>query len=253
MFNSFSKGSILPLAVLIILIVLFGGFFAYKYLKPAGTLAPEQVFVQENNANWKTYTNEKYSYELKYPEDWGEQKPGDPPYPGPPEGVEFYSLDNNNFCRAAIESSVFSFDGEIENLRTKEYTENSLKIGGIEAIQFISTDFNATPIFIYFEHQGIFYRIARGWGATDEIDKKCLSVFNGMISSFKLMEKSSLEQACLDSGGQLGEMLCCKSGNDFPNMCLIGSCGCHPDDSHYAKICDCGYGKCFDGNTCVLQ
>jgi len=64
-------------------------------------------------------------------------------------------------------------------------------------------------------------------------------------------EKTDTKQACLMSGGRIAASLCCKSANDFPNSCLIGSCGCSPDDSKATMICECGEGKCFDGTECV--
>lgn len=60
------------------------------------------------------------------------------------------------------------------------------------------------------------------------------------------------EEACLKSGGQLTTSLCCKSTEDYPNLCLVGPCGCSPENSHQVKICDCGPGRCFNGEECVL-
>ncbi len=59
------------------------------------------------------------------------------------------------------------------------------------------------------------------------------------------------EQYCIDSGGTISTSLCCKSATDFPNLCLIGACGCSPENSHQVKVCDCGIDKCFDGEKCV--
>lgn len=64
-------------------------------------------------------------------------------------------------------------------------------------------------------------------------------------------EPTEIEQACMDAGGEVITSLCCKATNDFPNTCLIGPCGCSPENSHEVKVCDCGPGKCFDGNKCV--
>jgi hypothetical protein len=72
------------------------------------------------------------------------------------------------------------------------------------------------------------------------IDGKCEGVFG-----------ESKEEACLNSGGQVTTSLCCKSTNDYPNLCLIGACGCSPDNSHEVKTCDCGEGKCFNGEQCI--
>jgi len=55
---------------------------------------------------------------------------------------------------------------------------------------------------------------------------------------------------CTSSGGTVVTGSCCLSSGDFPNSCLIGACGCSPDNSHQVKECDCGEGKCFDGTSC---
>ena len=64
-------------------------------------------------------------------------------------------------------------------------------------------------------------------------------------------ELSAKEQACINSGGQVSTSLCCQATGDFPNLCLVGPCGCSPNNSHQVKICNCEEGKCFDGNTCI--
>ncbi len=65
-------------------------------------------------------------------------------------------------------------------------------------------------------------------------------------------EEAKREQGCLLSGGTVETSLCCASASDFPNVCLIGACGCSPADSHQVKVCNCGEGKCFDGSGCVV-
>lgn len=61
---------------------------------------------------------------------------------------------------------------------------------------------------------------------------------------------SAEEQACIDGGATLSTSLCCLSTEDYPNTCLIGACGCSPDNSHEVNICNCGPGKCWNGVTC---
>ena len=60
----------------------------------------------------------------------------------------------------------------------------------------------------------------------------------------------SKESACLSSGGTVETSSCCKSSGNFPSSCLIGACGCSPDNSKEVKVCNCGEGKCFDGTSC---
>ena len=64
---------------------------------------------------------------------------------------------------------------------------------------------------------------------------------------------SSLEMKCIDSGGTVSTSMCCKNIVEFPNTCLVGACGCSLENSHEVKVCDCPEGKCFDGNTCILN
>lgn len=66
-------------------------------------------------------------------------------------------------------------------------------------------------------------------------------------------EEVKKEQACALSGGTVKISLCCASVSDFPNLCLIGACGCSPTDSHQVKVCDCGTNKCFNENRCVVN
>lgn len=78
---------------------------------------------------------------------------------------------------------------------------------------------------------------------------------NAIENSSKAIEKvggkTNKEKSCVNSGGKVSTSLCCKTSNDFPNLCLIGACGCSSTDSHQVKICDCGTGKCFDGSGCI--
>jgi len=67
----------------------------------------------------------------------------------------------------------------------------------------------------------------------------------------QIIKISSKEQSCISSGGIVGTSMCCKSASDFPNNCLIGACGCSPENSHEVKTCVCPEGKCFNGNKCA--
>jgi hypothetical protein len=61
----------------------------------------------------------------------------------------------------------------------------------------------------------------------------------------------NLEELCVNESGNVTTSLCCNSTEDFPNTCLIGPCGCSPENSHEVKICDCGEGKCWNETSCV--
>ena len=86
--------------------------------------------------------------------------------------------------------------------------------------------------------------------STDEADNNEISEEETFTTLQELTEE---EQACIDSGGTVSTSLCCEATGDFPNLCLVGACGCSPENSHEVKICDCGTGKCFDGSECISQ
>ena len=69
----------------------------------------------------------------------------------------------------------------------------------------------------------------------------------------KCTEASTDEHGCTGSGGTVANASCCTSASDFPNTCLIGACGCSAENSHEVSTCECGEGKCFNGNRCVNQ
>ena len=77
----------------------------------------------------------------------------------------------------------------------------------------------------------------------------CIVMISGCTN--QPSNQSPLEQSCRASGGTIGTQLCCGSALDFPNTCAIGSCGCSPQNSKETDVCNCGEGKCFDGNSCV--
>jgi hypothetical protein len=71
------------------------------------------------------------------------------------------------------------------------------------------------------------------------------------VISETISRMSEQEQVCIRSGGNVTTMLCCNSVRDFPNLCLVGACGCAAGDSHQIKVCDCGTDKCFNGTACI--
>jgi len=73
------------------------------------------------------------------------------------------------------------------------------------------------------------------------------------IKGDKTAEEKDLGNGCVSSGGIVGTAACCKSASNFPNSCLIGACGCSPQDSKAVKVCNCAEGKCFNGTVCVAQ
>jgi len=79
---------------------------------------------------------------------------------------------------------------------------------------------------------------------------------NAIENSSKTIERvggqTQLEKSCTNSGGTISTSLCCQAVGDFPNNCVIGACGCSPDNSHQVKVCNCAPNKCFNGKECAV-
>ncbi|MBX4211125.1 hypothetical protein KW783_04120 [Candidatus Parcubacteria bacterium] len=83
--TQYKKGFIVPLIILIIAVLVgSGGYVAYKTNKAQKAAQSIQSSAKDQNKNstadtssWKTYTNAKYGFELKFPPSWGTEITGD--------------------------------------------------------------------------------------------------------------------------------------------------------------------------------
>ncbi|MDO8639116.1 MAG: hypothetical protein Q7R43_06075 [Candidatus Daviesbacteria bacterium] len=78
-----SKGfaPILILVGIVVVALAVGGYLLYQnQVKPVPIVAPQPIAQTstspDETANWKTYTNTKYGYSIKYPNDWHIILPG---------------------------------------------------------------------------------------------------------------------------------------------------------------------------------
>ena len=78
-----------------------------------------------------------------------------------------------------------------------------------------------------------------------------VSIEKAETNNQQVPAQKAKDQSCVNSGGTIATALCCGQTKDFSNNCATGACGCAPTSSHQVKICQCGEGKCFDGNSCV--
>jgi hypothetical protein len=141
-----------------------------------------EVVVTDETLSWESYENEKYSYQIKYPSGTKVQKENEPPFPGPPMGVQFsVQLDGKRYCNIGVEASGFN-QYEIDDLRGKGYIESTVVIDGISAIRLVSTQPDGGE-FIYLKDANNDFRITRGGSFGVENGTKCIKIFNQMIST----------------------------------------------------------------------
>jgi hypothetical protein len=68
---------------------------------------------------------------------------------------------------------------------------------------------------------------------------------DGMTDVSLTTDTHDLAELCTSTGGALDTGLCCNTAGDFPNSCLVGACGCSPDNSHTVVRCTCPNNSCF--------
>lgn len=118
---------------------------------------------------------------------------------------------------------------------------NAIIIGERVAVESVSVD----------EGVIIVDYLARKDGEPVTVEPTIKSVKRFVLNEGVLEEvEKTPEEKCAETGGEVSTSLCCESTDDFPDLCMIGPCGCSPDNSHEVKICDCGEG-CFDGEKCT--
>jgi len=105
--KSFSK--ILILIIIIIITLVAGGFLAYQYLlvpkeevkvsevKMLEEVKKPEEVTKDEIADWKTYKNEEYGFEIKYPKDWHAEAEANPTFPGQEPGVIKFGVSFENY------------------------------------------------------------------------------------------------------------------------------------------------------------
>ena len=138
--------------------------------------------------------------------------------------------------RLTVESAVVTINGTVHNL--------TILSGVVKLVNsFLVEENKTTTLTLDFDAQESISKVQEDRYTM----RPTIKVMEPEVSSGKPVVKDSY---CTASGGQVTTSLCCQSASDFPSSCLIGACGCSPENSHEVKTCDCGEGKCFDGREC---
>lgn len=189
--------------------------------------------------------------------------------------------------RTAIDSAIANFRQDVQQLKISRQSKTdaaktAFKNSIIAAFEKAKTDcLSGVPIATVREnlknnlmaakesYNSAVKEIEKIGAGMDQLIATRKAAFEKAIQDFKsAMEKArldfkaattqdnsgqALKDACENAGGTTATSTCCKSAEDFPNLCLIGACGCSPDNSHQIKVCDCGEEKCFNGSACVAN
>lgn len=208
--------------IIAVAVVAFGGVFVYQYFSIQKANNQPQIQSQQQNQNqndqtagWKTYRNDEYGFEIKYPQDW---KATDSVTMG--EGVSLslgYSKDvylgpvnitvYPNQLNKTIVQDLKIRAGGVGNCQTcgedtsltalsNCFKNNpaAIKVDGKDALQC-----NATPRFsswqIAVSYGGYIYYIGNSdYSLNQEENNKEVEIYNQIISTFKFIniEKTDL-------------------------------------------------------------
>ena len=284
MFLRKGKTNVKYLFIVIILAVFVGGgiFFVIGLMNCSSWWPSIQQIppVEDKTADWKTYRNEEYRYELKYPPDWeiemeAHLKEVAPMITSPKSaeikgtlviGVNIGAIPSSTKQAAEIDKSAPYFVKEVID-------EGKITIEGIEGYRMIFVTEYATPVGhpsptedvviqkIYLIHNSILYELIyeeqknvepytwikdyKKWAYGD--------IFNQMLSTFRFIETtegfcgSSTYGGCssdLDciAGGCSGRV--CQSKNEEPIITTCEWKDCY-DDTKYGVTCGCVNNKCL--------
>jgi hypothetical protein len=91
-----------------------------------------------------------------------------------------------------------------------------------------------------------------GGASSRDTEQADSSTFHDATDAKADTSASDPETLCLKTGGTVASKTCCQAAADFPDTCLVGSCGCAPADSHSVNACSCAAGCYKPGLGCGL-
>jgi hypothetical protein len=126
--------STIGIGIILIIAIIIGLFFwiqSQSKIGPTGMPVQDEINTEQeiNTANWQTYQNEEYGFEIKYPKDWKLEKNS---------GINFKpsivsitspetilknnkSLENGSMCEGCGQDISFYYHSTIEDLTPNKY------------------------------------------------------------------------------------------------------------------------------------
>lgn len=203
MFKYLNRGVSTPIAITIIVvlaIILVGGVLAYQYwwlpkeeVKPL-EIEKQTIIPKDQTANWKTYRNEEYGFEIKYPKDANIR-----------ESNALLTVNLPFTSRTNLREKTFSMWVEPKtsqfciNARDSAYNPVIITIGGVEFLKGIDTTggTETTARTLYYStikedncYIPIFSLAADKYTSLPSFNLNQESeIFNQMLSTFKFLER----------------------------------------------------------------
>lgn len=172
-------------------------------------------------ADWKTYTNKAYGFEVKYPPTWFiKQSEGNQ--------IELSNFDQNLSYVGETNNGIFTVsinDNDLKGLTAKEWLDKEtesckpgcaptppklIKEFNISGLQGIETNYplpgpfgnNGINYFIVNNNKLFSLRMGYGFFDTEEDESKIKTIFNQILSTFKFTNTTNSDYTCPANGWQ---------------------------------------------------
>ncbi|PIS34624.1 MAG: hypothetical protein COT37_01695 [Parcubacteria group bacterium CG08_land_8_20_14_0_20_43_9] len=190
------------LFLIIVFGIIAGAFLIWQFWPedetPTPSPSPTPITVDET-ANWQTYSNEDYKFEMKYPENWKTDKCSKTMVFGPKETIE--KLVNNGCAIGMAKELIFTinfrttqqYEEIIVPFRKTDENKNvvldKITVGGLEVSRYTtnylkdaSMGFKAGDIIT-----DIIVPVESGYLEITLLDNQYMDIYNKMLKNFQFL------------------------------------------------------------------
>lgn len=215
-----------PVLFLVLLLAVLGGIGGYYLWQQKGSVKvlPTPTSTADPTASWKTYTNEKYKFSIKYPQDWKYLEVPNQTYQTENNQV-WFNPQTDNWPPAqtdARSSLIFSMTSTDPSTNWKpenfiDYKETTYNLGNV-----LATEISGQNKEGLFNETIIFGKIGKDYITVLFGSRTIESVHDQILSTFKLLESSKYDTCpasgyvdCMPKAGESPSPLCSKDYLDW--------------------------------------
>jgi hypothetical protein len=182
--------------ILIVVIVALSGVIIWQNLGSKSPAVNNQPPISDETADWKTYTNEQYGFEMKYPSDWSPIEITDSLqrqhlyHFQTPDGEIVFNVGQESYT-ASLEEYINSTKNTLLNAEGGNYIVSEKKeitVDGRKAIEIPNRGNNYEEVLIFVKNDNSIYEIVFTTKSNRDDVLILAEVLNQMLSTFKFIK-----------------------------------------------------------------